>query len=322
MSRPRSCDHGRVPAARTRSGAGRGRTALLGVLALLLLAGLGAGAALLGRPLADHQRRPDGTDLPTASTAVPPPPPPADVQWRAYYSTRFRDLAGWTPMRETQGNDNSVNLPDNVLPASFGDGTGLTLRGRREAGYPRPYTSGEIVGRDSRTKVPNYFRAEVTGTVPDAAGVWPCLLWFRPANHPDGEIDVMEYFGGLYAGDDRRVAVTMHNEYGPTHRSVQRQVYWSQLPRSRITAMHRYTIEKTPGRVRVWVDDDTAHAVNFYPDDAAWWDRIMENPRRTWWPRITLQVGEGAVTRAVGEPEPGWQESRMTVRSLRLWVPA
>jgi hypothetical protein len=97
---------------------------------------------------------------------------------------------------------------------------GLTIVGKKESGYAMPYTTGEIVGKSTGQVVGNYFKAEVTGTFEDLQGVWPCLLWFRPNNASDGEIDAMEWMGGLWTGDQKRVAITMHNEYGATHAPI------------------------------------------------------------------------------------------------------
>lgn len=239
---------------------------------------------------------------------------------------------------QTQGNDNSINNAANVIAASLTGGTGLTVQGRRESGFSRPYTSGEIEGHGAMV-VPNYFRAEVIGTSMDNVGLWPCLLWFRPQAGGDGsngEIEVMEYFGGNYAGTNRRLAVTMHNEYGATQDSWKGPIFWSNLTNPSITALHKYTLEKTPGLIKVWVDDDVSKAAYFgttpevlshLPQNGIatpkpWWNRIMEAPTRTWYPRITLQIGAGATTAAVPEPLSSWQQSAMTVKSLKLWVPA
>ena len=87
---------------------------------------------------------------------------------------------------------------------------------------------------------------------------------------------------------------------------------------------------------RCWVDDDTSKAVYFgttaevlahlpyngVSTPKSWWARIMESSTRTWYPRITLQVGSGTSTQAVAEPLSTWQESVMTVSSLKLWVPS
>jgi hypothetical protein len=249
-------------------------------------------------------------------------PPPADPPgWNLRYSTDFSNLNGWHVRDETQSNDNSRNIPKNVQPGSLGGGDGLTILGRRESGYNRPYTSGEIHGVGSDLILPNYFRAEVVGRVTDERGIWPALLWFRPKNASDGEIDVMEYMGGRPENEDRkRFAVTMHNEYGSAQDPIKDPVYVDQLSQPKVTGTHRYTIEKTPGRIKVWIDDDVEHASVFTAGDKSWWNNIMEVPGRTWYPRITLQIGAGSGKAVVPEPYSSWQESRVEVESLRIWT--
>lgn len=243
--------------------------------------------------------------------------------WTPSYATGFSSLTGWTVVDgQTQSNDHSVNLARNVTAGV----NGLTIAGRREAGHTAPFTSGELLGTNTRTStgtstglvLPNYFRAEVTGRFDDVAGVWPCLLWFRPANSSAGEIDLMEWMGGLWSGDQRRIAITMHNQYGPGHAPIRKPLLLRDAPWYDPAVPHTYTLEKVPGSLTVWID---GHQVaTFTAADAAWWPTIMENPERTWYPRITLQVGAGAATKTVPDPAPGFSSTAMTVTSLRLWT--
>lgn len=257
-----------------------------------------------------------------ATGGSPSDPPPADPSpdpagWTLKYSTDFSDIDGWTARDETQDNDNSRNIPKNVVPGP----DGLVIHGIRESGYNRPFTSGEVAGTSSEMIVPNYFRAEVEAQIMDESGLWPAALWFRPVDHPDGEIDVMEYLGGLDENRQRkRIAVTMHNEYDGGHDPIKNPVYVDELSNDSLTDMHTYTIEKTPDQIKVWIDDDEHLASYFNGDDADWWDRIMENPEREWYPRITLQIGEGSRLKIVPDPDPTWSSSAMTVRSLKLWT--
>jgi hypothetical protein len=146
---------------------------VVAALAVALLAALGLVRAASEDPERVDRPRAGASASGTRSPLTSPTPA---TSWRPYYATRFQTLDGWTAVRETRTNDNSVNLPDNVQPASLGDGTGLSIVARREPGFPRPHTSGELRSRDPRIVLPNYFRAEVTGTIMDATGLWPCLL--------------------------------------------------------------------------------------------------------------------------------------------------
>ncbi len=165
-------------------------------------------------PVVDGQR---GTPV---YVKVTPTATPTLTGWKPLYSTNFNSLTGWTVYDgQTQDNDNSVNVAKNVAAGAGG----LTITGRREGGFSMPFTSGEIVGKSTGLVVPNYFRAEVTGVFKDESGIWPCLLWFRPQSGGDGsngEIDVMEWMGGMWTGTQKRVAITMHNEYGATHDQI------------------------------------------------------------------------------------------------------
>jgi hypothetical protein len=81
--------------------------------------------------------------------------------------------------------------------------------------------------------------------------------------------------------------------------------------------VHTYTVEKVPGSLTVKVDGRTIST--FTAADSSWWNRIMEDPTRTWYPRITLQIGEGSVTKTVPNPDASFTNTKMTVSSFKLW---
>ena len=231
--------------------------------------------------------------------------------WSLVYSTTFAVDDGWTRPNEVQKNDASRNLPRNV---TFGP-DGLRIVGRREdAGTGtglRHFTSGEALGR--HVTVPNYFRAEVVGRGPHARGLWPCVLWFRPLNSPDGEIDLVENFGA-----QPNVKATLHNQYGAGHKMIGRTLPWERVGDP--AGDHTYVIEKTPGRIVVTVDGLVLMDVTGADaPDGFDWARIFETPDRTWYPRVTLQVGVGASGGATGMPADDFTETDMVVTSLRVW---
>lgn len=262
---------------------------------------------------------PSPTTVPVSTPTTTPTTTPTATPtgWKPQYSTSFSSLSGWTVFDgQTQSNDNSVNVAKNVTAGAGG----LTITGKREPGYAKPFTTGEIVGRTSGLVVPNYFRAEVTGVFKDESGIWPCLLWFRPHSGGDGsngEIDVMEWMGGMWSGAQKRVAITMHNEYGPTQDSIKRPLTLSAHPWYDPNVPHTYTVEKVPGSITVWVDGRKIST--FTAADKSWWNRIMESSTRTWYPRITLQIGAGSTTKVVPNPLSTWQSTTMGVTSLKLW---
>jgi len=237
----------------------------------------------------------------------------ASKKWKLSYSTDFKSLSGWTVYNgQTQSNDNSVNLSKNVTTG----GNGLTIKGKRESGYSMPFTTGEIVGKGAQV-VPNYFKARVKGTFDDMQGVWPCLLWFRPNNANDGEIDVMEWMGGLWSENQKRVAITMHNEYGAKQDSAKKPLLLNNHSWYKPSASHVYTVKKVPGSLTVKVDGRVIS--KFTAADKSWWNRIMENENRTWYPRITLQIGSGSAVKTVPNPASGFKDTEMGVRSLQIW---
>lgn len=236
--------------------------------------------------------------------------------WVPLYDADLTDPTAWTLRNETQSNDNSRNLPANVTFGAYG----MAILGRRETGYTRPFTTGDALGNVGPLILPNHFRVEVVGTAPHGIGLWPCVLWLRPANGSDGEIDLMENFGGK-----PYVKATLHNEYGTNHKMIGRQIAWSTLPNPDPAAEHTYVIEKTPNRILITVDGRTL--MDATPTDAPVgfdWARIFENPSRTWYPRVTLQIGCGTANPecATGQPPADWNgPTELVVSSLRAWTP-
>ncbi len=232
--------------------------------------------------------------------------------WVLEEAVDLSDPTGWKLEAHTASNTASQDLPGNV---SFGP-EGLRIVGRRET-TPNgsPYSSGDAKG--SGHPIPNYARVEVVGRGPHERGLWPCVLWLRPLVGSDGEVDLMENFGG-----QPRVKATLHNEYGDGHKMIGGTLPWSALPDPDPEALHTYVLEKTPGRIVITVDGVVLMDVG--PADAPAgfdWERIFENPEQRWYPRVTLQIGCGTAnpTCATGDPDPGWDETDMAVTELRIY---
>jgi len=239
---------------------------------------------------------------------------PADpAGWVTLYDSTFEKDDGWEKRQETQSNDNSYNTPANV---TFGDG--MTIIGRRETVGGRPYTTGDVLGRHIR--VPNYFRAEVTATVPVDYGMWPCALWFRPLTHGDsGEIDVMETWPFDWNGTPRLYSTVWENY--TTKRKENARLDYSKLPNPDPAAPHTYVVEKKAGSITFSVDGVTVYSWSkptMNTRIASWYDSVYEIPGREWYPRITLQIGGPNAK----EPTPEWQESRMVIHRLRIFKEA
>lgn len=233
------------------------------------------------------------------------------------------NAAGWTIQDRstgTQSNDASVNLRENTLFTP----EGLKIKG---TDLPNPinsrsFGSGDVLGR--HIAVPNHFRAEVDAILPTAPGSWPCPLWFRPLGGPnlnDGEIDVVETWPHDW-GTTPKAWAAIHPEYTSSvgAKKANAGLAYSRLPIPDPTVKHTYTVEKTYRRIAFWVDDIIVYEWNdktFNDNVRAWWDRIMEIPDRTWYPRVTLQVG-GAQTG--GYPKRPWAGCEMLVTDIRIWA--
>lgn len=231
--------------------------------------------------------------------------------WTFQEDVDLSDASRWTLETGQSSNTSSYDVPDNV---SF-DASGLTVRGAEETKSSASYTSGDAKGLG--IEIPNYSRVEAVGSVPFGPGLWPALMWLRPLDSAHGEIDLMEVFG-----DDARVAATLHNEYGSTHRSKQGSVYWNQLPNSNPTATHTYVMEKTPNRIVISVDGHVM--LDAGPEDMRPgfdWNAIFERAEATWYPRVTLQIGCAPADPncGIGLPNAGWSGGDVRLETLKIW---
>ncbi|WP_454113704.1 glycoside hydrolase family 16 protein [Microbacterium maritypicum] len=231
--------------------------------------------------------------------------------WTFQEDVDLSDSSRWTLETGQSSNTSSYDIPSNV---SFGP-SGLSVRGAAESRSTADYTSGDAKGFGIR--IPNYSRVEATGSVPFGPGLWPALMWLRPLDSAHGEIDLMEVFG-----DDARPAATIHNEYGPTHRSLQGSVRWEKLPNSDPTGVHTYVMEKTPNRIVISVDGHVM--LDAGPEDVRPgfdWNAIFERPGATWYPRVTLQIGCAPVEPdcGIGLPAKGWKGGTINLSSLKIW---
>lgn len=225
-----------------------------------------------------------------------------------FYTLASDSLSNWTRENGQASNTYSYDKSSNVTMA----GGVMSIRGAREtAPNGAEFTSGDALGR--HVTVPNYFTAEVSARLPYGQGIWPCPLWFRPLNGSDGEIDVMEQFGTV-----PYQKVTLHNAYGTGHKMVSATKRWDALPNPSQTAEHLWRIVKAPNSVKVWCD--SILIADLAPEDAPAgfdWATILENPARTWYPRITLQLGNDG---AVGLPSASFTTCLLQVTSLRIWA--
>lgn len=242
------------------------------------------------------------------------PAPTADQDlpgWTFQEQVDLSDSSRWTLETGQASNTSSYDLPENV---SFSD-RGLVVSGKEQSRSSADYTSGDAKGLD--IPIPNYSRVEAVGSVPFGPGLWPALMWLRPLDSADGEIDLMEVFG-----DDARVAATVHNEYGAGHRSLQGSSDWDLLSDPDPTGRHTYVMEKTPHRIVISVDGTVI--LDAGPEDVRPgfdWDAIFERPGATWYPRVTLQIGcpPAEPDCGIGLPAAGWGGGSVTLESLRIW---
>lgn len=246
---------------------------------------------------------------------APAPPAPADpAGWKLNMQDDFDSLS---PTRWNVKNNTYASNEDSYLLArntSVANGR-LRIQGKLESASGHDYTSG-YVNSIGKYSLPNYFRAEVRAKVPFQQGLWAAPLWFRPTTGGAGEIDLVETLG-----KERRAPSfhqTIHTEYGATHQQAAVARTFASVGTGAATDWHTYTIEKTPGRIVMWVDG--VQTAKFTPGSPSWYDRYYE-AGKSWNLRINMQIGGtwGGLPDSTTDWSP--DSSAMQLDSIKTWVP-
>lgn len=241
-----------------------------------------------------------------------PTPKPAPTEWVVDMTEDFDSISSsrWNIKDNWYAtNESSYMLAQNV---STRDGV-LRVQGKPESVGGRNYTSGRL-DTNGKYALPNYFRAEVRAKVPFEQGMWSAPLWFRPARGAAGEIDLVETYGG--ESDRPEVHQTIHSAYGSGHEFRASAHPYSDFTDTPGSAWHTYTIEKTPGNIKMWVDGHlTSH---FTADSAPWFNQYYE-AGLTWELRVCLQIGG-----SYGLPDSttDWSHTTMELDYIKTWVPS
>jgi beta-glucanase (GH16 family) len=212
-------------------------------------------------------------------------------------TTAARSVTGWQPSlteefdsistsrwnvrtNEAHPNEESYLLARNVSV----DAGALRIQAKKESVGGKRYTSGYVDSKGKYT-LPNYFRAEIRAKVPLEEGMWAAPLWFRPADGSGGEIDLAETYGyDLEKFGEYRVHHTVHNAYGSGHQTDQKQQRFPGDP----LAWHTYVIEKTPGKIEMFVDGQRTGL--WQQGDPTWFNSYFESGKK-WALILNLQVG-------------------------------
>lgn len=227
----------------------------------------------------------------------------------------------WTLKHDTySSNEDSFLLRDNCSIEDVGaEGRALRLQSReqtvRKWGDRWDYTSCYAT-TEGKFSLPDYFRAEVRAKVPMEQGMWAAPLWFRPTDGSGGEIDVVETLGREAA--DPQVHQTIHSDYGPAHELSSFEFPFDRLGDRAGTRWHTYTIEKLPGGITMWVDDE--QTAQWSATDPEWFSEYYDAGKR-WELRINLQVGGSWAGRPDSSTDWAPDRTAILVDRVRVWTP-
>jgi hypothetical protein len=304
-----------------RTGLPRWRPARM-FISLCLLGVLGASGFAACAPSTSGRR----TDANSPSSTVTPSEDPNHTIWKLFRAIDFsRNDGGWVDTGYGSSRDSSISRPEQARFGTGPKGKWLTVVAQR-ATDDSPIYSVDLLGR--AYAIPNYFAIDLVYELPTiGAGMWPAPLWMRPLStehdpDPQGEIDVVEWFGARRNKIDEAAGSLHETPYGPTHRQLSLPLpllggEWRSLE-------HRVRVEKVPGSMTWWVDGARAGTLTRADFDATAgvgsWDAMFENQRRWWYPRITYQVGPGQELDLAGRVPRGWRRSTMVIKNLAIFA--
>lgn len=261
-----------------------------------------SGVASLALPLLAVGVPEASADTPIGTTSV--------SGWKLSLDDNFNSIntATWTVKDgATNSNERSYLTNDNVTTSA---GL-LRIQGKKQSMGGRSYTSGYL---DTRRKyaLPNYFRVEIRAKVPLEMGMWAAPMWFRPSDGSGGEIDLLETYGAdLQKFGNYHYHHTVHNSYGSGHQTNQKQGTLSSP-----LSWHTYTIEKTSGRIVMFVDGKQTGL--WQQGDPSWFNQMFEAGKK--WNMITnLQIG-GARGNPNSSTDWSGDKTTLQVDYVRTWT--
>lgn len=258
-----------------------------------------------------HRVRSVATPVPER-VVVPPPPGDPITGWTPVLDDQFNTLNGATWRvrdRQAYARDAAMVMAGNVTTSNGA----LRVQAKQQAVGGRNYTSGDL-DTYGLYSLPNYFRIEVRAKVPFEQGMWAAPIWIRPADGSAGEIDLIETYGSEAARP--MIHQTIHTAYGATHQ--QKHIFKPfGLVGGDALGWHVYTVEKTPGKIVMWVDG--VQTSEFSTANASWYNTYYEAGKR-WSLRSSLQVGGG---QGLPDATTDWapDKTAMLLDYVKTWVP-
>lgn len=143
----------------------------------------------------------------------------------------------------------------------------LIIEARKESYGGNNYTSARLITKDKGDWL--YGKIEVKAKLPGGTGSWPAI-WMLPTDWEyggwpsSGEIDIMEYVGY----DPGIVHGTVHTEAYNHTLGTQKGAHTTVTDAE--TAFHVYSMEWTPERIKVFVDDTKYFTFNAEGDYTTW----------------------------------------------------
>jgi hypothetical protein len=246
---------------------------------------------------------------------------PPDGKWTLLNSYPMTsEPAGTTYSTGVRTTDQSSNRKAQVV---YGN-TGMMITAERASAGATIYSADVKMQGIS---LPNYCAVEVDVELLDylGTGMFPAV-WSRPlsagSGNMEGERDYWEYCGA-YIGQPQEWKSTMiTTPYGSGQgQAVDR--FAPRMPSLPGLGLATWRTEITPNTVTVFRNGtqiaQVTAAMYAQQEGSTGWTQQFETANKTWYPRFTYQIGNGANASLAGPIPTSWTRSRMRVSNLKVY---
>ncbi len=204
------------------------------------------------------------------------------------------------------------------------------------SGSPCTYSSAKITSVQTvDLSKPGFL--EVKAALPTAAGAWPAI-WLLPGTSPvapnpgaqptwpsGGELDMAEWLGQYFAGQDSLIQSTFHMPSGNTNPYTDSYEYQKATLSTPVSSFHLYQLAWTPGSIEFAIDNQplmtcTQSTMSCTPTSGGSFPASSIWPYGTTYSQYYLIMNLAIGGNLGGTPAPGFDQT-MQVAYVRYMTP-
>lgn len=246
---------------------------------------------------------------------------PVSPDWTLIKTWDLTSDGGWTQTNGNRGLDSSYCRAQQTTFSS----AGMKITAERASVGATIYSS-DAQGRFYA--LPDHFAFEIDWTLGGwvGSGCFPAI-WFRPMSG-QGELDLVEYFGGVPSGETYREKTTVIKTSASPYNIglVSKPIPVASVAGQDFSGFHTWRYEKVPNQVTLRCDGNLIASITQAQIDTqgtGTWAEQFEAGEQ-WYPRLTYQFGPptNGGTNYAGDVPDTWVDpvnSWMLVSRMQAW---